>query len=192
MTVFNPSIPQPNDDPTFSQADLLNNFGKLNTDWAVNHVPLTSGGNNGFHTKVQFPNVLPSDPVGLTGNQSVVYPKIGSGGKPSLFFANSTTVYELSNITTVISGNDNGIVTPFGFTINAGVMAAGVTTVTFAIPFTNGKVFSLLLTPSDPATVPFVSVLSITTSLGAVVGFVANVVTISPLNTTVYYFAIGN
>ena len=53
---YHPSIPQANDDPTVSQGQLLDNFGTLNTDFAINHVAFTAGGNAGFHKIVQFTN----------------------------------------------------------------------------------------------------------------------------------------
>lgn len=144
---YNPNIPQPNDDPTASQADLLGNFGKLNTDWAVNHIPLTSGGNNGFHKMVQFPNVLGSDPA-VTGLQSALYPKIGPDSNPALFFKNAANVLQLTTLPVVTVGTNFGIKTPFGFTINVGTIASGVTSTTFAIPFVS-QVYTAELTPQN-------------------------------------------
>lgn len=98
---FHPNIPQPGDDPSNSQADLLDNFGKINTDFQVNHVPLTSGGNSGFHTFVQYSNVLSSNPV-IAGLQSALFPKLGSSGNPELFFSNGNNfprIVQMTNLT---------------------------------------------------------------------------------------------
>lgn len=189
MTVYNPNIPQPNDDPTASQNDLLQNFGKLNTDWAVNHVALTLGGNNGLHTKVQFANVLNSDPT-VTGLQSCVYPKLGPDFRPALFFNNALNVYQLTNLPVVNSATDYGIVTPFGFTINAGSIASGVTTVTFAVPFTNGQIYTAELTQSSmtvPPTLNEYAIIGFTTSMGAITAMTIS----STSSTTFYYLVIG-
>jgi hypothetical protein len=188
-SIFNPNIPQTNDDPTVSQSQLLGNFGKLNSDWAANHVPLTSGGNNGFHKFIQFPTVLSGDPT-LTGLQSQVYPKTDGNGNTALFFANASKVYQLNDLTIVNPGaggaNDYGFVTPFGFTINAGSVASGVTTVTFAVPFTTGKVYALELTPQLGSAVRF-AINSLTMSGPSVTGFKIN----TSSSAAYYYLAIG-
>jgi hypothetical protein len=142
---FNPNIPQANDDPTASQSDLLGNFGKLNADWAVNHIPLTSGGNNGFHKMVQFPNVLASDPP-VTGLQSAVYPKVGPDGNPALFFENLLTVFQLTNLPIVTSGNNYGVKTPWGFSINAGLITTPSTSATFTVPMTSNVILCAMIT----------------------------------------------
>lgn len=178
---FNPNIPQPNDDPTASQADLLGNFGKLNADWAVNHIPLTSGGNNGFHKMIQFPNILNSDPAAI-GQQSVVYPKIGPDSLPALFFRNSAKVYQLTNLPVTTVGTNRGVVTPWGFTINAGTIASGTTSANFAIPFANGQIYTLILTPSG-GTLTTYTIISVSGT-----GFSFNTQAASNYN----YFAIGN
>lgn len=105
---YHPNIPQATDDPTVSQSQLLNNFGKMNTDFAINHVALTAGGNNGFHKLVQFTNVLSSDPS-VTGVQSALYPK-NVDGNPQLFFRNTTQIYPLTGLK-VINGTITGVIT---------------------------------------------------------------------------------
>lgn len=184
---FNPNIPQANDDPTASQSDLLGNFGKLNTDWAVNHIPLTSGGNNGFHKFIQFPTVLSVDPT-VTGQQSAVYPK-SSGGSPALFFKNASSVFQLTNLPVTTSGTNYGIVTPWGFTINAGSIPSGslTPTVTFAIPFTNGVVYTAEITAQQGSSLTNYSITSLITSGMAVTGLNLSTQVASGF----YYLAIG-
>lgn len=115
---YHPNIPQATDDPTVSQSQLLDNFGKMNTDFAINHVALTAGGNNGFHKLVQFTNVLPTDPV-VTGVQSAVYPK-NVDGSPQLFFNNVSQVYPLTGLRVI-----NGTITNITQAVNARVTSAG-------------------------------------------------------------------
>lgn len=86
---YHPTIPQATDDPSNSQADLLDNFGKINADFAINHVPLTDGGNQGQHTKVLIPVPLAytADP-NLLPNQTSLYVKTAALGTNELFFQN--------------------------------------------------------------------------------------------------------
>lgn len=183
MSVYNPNIPQANDDPTDSQADLLGNFGKLNTDWQVNHVPLTSGANNGFHTLIKFPNVV-STP-GVSGLQSALYPQLGSSGFPELFFINALKAVQLTSLPVTTSGTDNGITTPWGLIFNAGSVASGTTTVTFAIPFASA-LYTLEMTPQGSTATSY-TITSLITTGSAITGF--NFSTINPSN--FYYIAIG-
>lgn len=115
---YHPNIPLSTDDPTVSQGQLLDNFAKMNTDFAINHVALTAGGNNGFHKLVQFTNVLPSDPA-VTGVQSAVYPK-NVDGAPQLFFNNVSQVYPLTGLRVI-----NGTITNITNAVNARVTSAG-------------------------------------------------------------------
>jgi hypothetical protein len=183
---YNPNIPQANDDPTASQSDLLGNFGKLNSDWAVNHVPLTSGGNNGLHKLVQFPNVLGSDPS-VTGLQSVVYPKAGADANPALFFENALKVFQLTNLPIVTSGTNFGVVTPWGFTINFGqtIFTASTMVVTnFAIPMTNNVILTAQLTRAQ-----FFAGSSASPPILAING--TSFTTFGSLLTNVFYVAMG-
>lgn len=86
---YHPTIPQATDDPSNSQADILQNFMKINADFAVNHVPLTDGGNQGQHTKVFIPVPLAytADP-NLVPNQTSLYVKTAALGTNELFFQN--------------------------------------------------------------------------------------------------------
>lgn len=99
---YHPSIPQSTDDPTDSQPDLLDNFSKINTDYAVNHIALTAGGNSGYHTKLFFPNSLAftANP-NLTPPKSSLYPKVSAYTTNELFFQNinvPTNFQQLTNL----------------------------------------------------------------------------------------------
>jgi len=141
---YHPNIPQPNNDPKFSQQDLLDNFQALNTQFGVNHVPFVSGNNNGFHTLIKFFGTLGSDP-GVVGNQSCVYTKLVSS-IPQLFFQNSASVKQLTNLPTTLLDGVTGFVTPWGFTINVGKSLA-IGDVDYAITYSD-KAYTILLTPN--------------------------------------------
>jgi len=51
---YNPSIPQPIDDMSDSQSDLLTNFGELNTVFGEDHEAFNAAVNKGKHKKVTF------------------------------------------------------------------------------------------------------------------------------------------
>jgi hypothetical protein len=153
---YHPNIPQANDDPTVSQGQLLDNYGKMNTDFGVNHVPLTAGANNGFHTLVQFPTVLVSDPA-VSGLQSALYPKADVNNIPQLFFENLNVVYQLTNlpfvngtITGVVVGA-NGLVTSDNHQLATGNQVTiigvngvtGINGMTFTITVVNANQFNI-------------------------------------------------
>lgn len=63
---FDPAIPQPTDKPSVSQGQMLINFGRLNTEFAVEHNPLTepAGVTEGKHKYVTLKQ-NPAAPVPL-------------------------------------------------------------------------------------------------------------------------------
>lgn len=103
MTSYHPNIPQANDDPQKSQVDLLDNFSSINSQFSINHVPLTAGGSNGYHSQVWFNNVLATDP-NLTNPESSVYTKNISGSN-ELFFQNGTSFANVAQLTGLIVAN---------------------------------------------------------------------------------------
>lgn len=152
---YHPNIPQANDDPSVSQGDLLDNFTKLNTDFSVNHIPFTAGGNKGFHTLVQFPTVQNADPT-VVGLESAVYPKAGPID-PQLFFNNLNNVFQLTDlpavngtITNVIPGANgrvtsdlHGLATGNSVTIRDVVGITTINTLTFVITVVDDNTFDL-------------------------------------------------
>jgi len=176
---FNPNIPQANDDPSVSQAQLLANFGVLNTDFAVNHNPLTATANPGFHTKVFFANVLGADP-GLSAPQSSLYTKTVSAAN-QLFFQNgalASNVFQLTNLPVVTTGTNYSVVTPWGLIIKMG--QANASPINFADAIANplNTVYTALLTPRNSFTTFFITAVNPTNLTYN--GFVP-----------VYYLAIG-
>ncbi len=81
--MFNPDIPQSQDDLSVSQGDLLTNFTQLNTQFSVNHVAFNdAGADKGKHKFVTFVEQL-QDPASK-GNEYIIYSK-DSNGEPELF-----------------------------------------------------------------------------------------------------------
>lgn len=73
---YNPAIPQPTDNLSVSQGDLLTNFGQLNTLYGLDHVTFNNGtsANRGLHQKVTLVNVQ-ADPSAISFPYSVIYSK---------------------------------------------------------------------------------------------------------------------
>lgn len=132
---YSPNIPQANDDPRQSQAEILANFGKLNTDFQINHRPFTASpsGNRGFHTQIQFPTGLGADP-NLADPFSSLYPKLVTG-IAELFFQNDSTaadVFQLTNLPVTTVGTNYSIMTPWNIQINFGEGTGG--TIIYSVP----------------------------------------------------------
>lgn len=189
---YNPNIPQATDDPTQSQLQLLNNFAQMNTQFSVNHVPLTAGGQNGFHTKIVFNNVLGADP-NPTAPQSVLYTKTATTGTvPSntteLFFQNgnlASNVKQLTNLPIFNTSSSNyGFTTPWGMIVNCGLRTSGVSPITFQVSYPVGfKTYTAIVTPQN-ATGAYAVVVSVSQTQLAF--------KVSPVNTPVYYLVIGS
>lgn len=80
---YNPNIPQPDDNLSVSQGDLLNNFTDLNTKFSINHVSLTdTTSDTGKHKYVSFVEQA-SNPE-TVANEQILFTK-DSSGKPELF-----------------------------------------------------------------------------------------------------------
>jgi hypothetical protein len=189
---YNPNIPQANDDPTQSQLQLLNNFAQINTQFSVNHVPLTAGGQNGFHTQVVFNNVLSVDP-NPTAPSSVLYTKTSTTGTvptntTELFFQNGPLAANVKQLTqlpiTKAAPSNFGFTTPWGMIVNCGLQTTGVSPITFQVPYPVGfNTYTALVTPQNAAVAISVVVSVTQTQLTFVV---------SPAATPIYYLVIGS
>lgn len=181
---YHPNIPQSTDDPTSSQQDLLDNFAKIASDFAINHIPLTAGSNNGTHTKVFFPTGLSGDP-NLASPASSLYSKIITG-VAQLFFQNGNApqnVSQLTGLPVANSGTNYGIATPWGITINFGsANAANPGSITFAKPMgASATIYTSQLTGigNTPVAIPLtVSVNNTTLTYRS--------------NSAIYYLVIGS
>jgi hypothetical protein len=83
---WNQNIPQPTDQLSQSQNDLLNNFQAIQTLVDVNHVDFNAGANQGKHFCVTFP-VQTVDPVPPTiqGSDVGLYTKMGPSGFSDIY-----------------------------------------------------------------------------------------------------------
>jgi hypothetical protein len=136
---YDNNIPQANDLISQSQAQILENFSQLDTQYSGDHVAFSAATNNGEHTKVSFSNV--SAPGAQTDPKSVLYTKSPVGGIFSHvlpFFRNQSAelnvLPDLSNTGTNYSFSLGQIIFNFG----SGVIASGTSslTVSWKTPFT--------------------------------------------------------
>lgn len=153
------NIPQPTDIPSNSQNDLLNNFSSLNTQFSVDHVPLISGSNNGYHTKITF-NDVQSNPS-LNSPQTELYTKASSNVTVNdrfndLYYyqknvTGTTNVLQLTGggITAAAYGTFNGTTGALvaGYNITSGTrIGLGQYSIAFTRPFSN-TTYSALISP---------------------------------------------
>lgn len=175
------NIPQPTDVPSSSQNDLLNNFSSLNTQFAVDHIALIAGANNGYHTKVTF-NDVQSNPA-LSFPQTELYTKTSANATVNdryndlYYYEKNTTgtssVIQLTGggVTSAAYGTFNGTTGAFvaGYNITSGTrLGLGSYSLTFTRPFIN-TTYSIVITPSMSAGGGFaVKVVAVTKSTGSV------------------------
>ena len=97
MTDYNPNIPQPTDNLSTSQGQMLNNFTKLDTIMGNDHYAFsdTSLGEEGLHKQVTYPAVKTVDPT-VVSPSSETYTKTVSA-KQELFFTNDTQVTQMTS-----------------------------------------------------------------------------------------------
>lgn len=97
---YNASIPQGSDFLSTSQGQILDNFGQLNTQFAIDHTAFNtgSGNGNGFHKKVTLPDQTGSIPSSAA-DQVVVYGKTDSSISAPYYKRDGlATVFPLSPI----------------------------------------------------------------------------------------------
>jgi len=99
---YNPSIPQPTDNLSDSQNDILNNFSSANTSFGINHFAFDNAtANNGKHNFVEMP-VRGAIPAPLSASEATVYTKTATSESAStesnLYFTpdNSGNEYQLT------------------------------------------------------------------------------------------------
>jgi hypothetical protein len=74
MPGFKNTIPQPNDDLSVSQGDLLLNFQSCNTSFGIDHYPFTDlTANDGKHNKVTTPVITPNAYPTTLANEPVLF-----------------------------------------------------------------------------------------------------------------------
>jgi hypothetical protein len=188
---FDPNVPLPTDIRSSSQADLLDNFSSVATQWAVNHIPLTTGGATaGYHTEIFFSGGSATAP-GLSPPHASLYSMLFNS-IPQLFFQNGTTSSTQSQLTGANSPARGSYITPWGLTINSGstlLQPNRANTITFAQPFSAGP-YTIIMSPNVTPQGPSPN-WSITSS--SATSFVARAASNRSFNPAVgmFYFAIG-
>jgi hypothetical protein len=77
MSIFNPNIPQPNDDLSDSQGQILQNFNKANSSFGIDHYSFSDlTVNNGKHNQVTTPAFVDNPPTGLAPTTAAAEPKM--------------------------------------------------------------------------------------------------------------------
>jgi hypothetical protein len=155
MADYNPSIPQPTDNLSTSQGQMLNNFTQLNNIFDFDHYTWNDAtvGNRGLHRQIHFPAT--TSQAAQAGTASVLYSKAVSGVS-SLYFDNavgSSAVWRggaangLVGLTTggTLSNGlmtmPNGLIFQWGF--NGGISDGS--SISFPTPFPN-NCFNISLT----------------------------------------------
>lgn len=146
---YTPATPQPQTLPSSDQDDFLTNFQLLNQFFAQDHRAFNATSGNGNHTKVTLNKPLPDGPMspgsGIFPNSSAVYSKFSSEAstRASLYFQNgigSTFESLMTSLNFVKGSNENGfgVVTPWGITINFGMVNDKTLNKTydFPVPYT--------------------------------------------------------
>jgi hypothetical protein len=183
--VYNAGIPIATDQIANSQAQLLENFAQLNTQFGIDHVKFDAASNNGHHSQVFL--AAPISPVPtVTGTQGAIFSK-DVAGVAQLFFANATTAQKAltgafnaaAKGTAFLPG---GIILKWGGT---GIVSNGAT-VTFDSVFPTAC-WIVLLTIEDPGNPT--KTINVQTGSKAVGQFKVNV---SSGSISANFIAIGN
>lgn len=181
---YNNNIPQPTDNiSTQSQADLLENFAQLETQFSVNHTSLLAGADNGKHIHTTYLD-QGANPA-TAANEVAMYAK-DLGGVSTLYFRKESngTVIQMTgqDPTSAAQGSTflpGGVILKWGSA--AIVSGAGGTTVNFTSAFPT-TCWQVVVTPND-ANALYASVIS--TGAASFVARGSNACTIK-------YIAIGN
>ncbi len=142
--MFNPDIPQPTDNLSVSQGDLLTNFQQLNTQFGVNHVPFDdSGSDKGKHKFVTF--VEQSEDPESKGDEYLMYSKEDSGSSelfvrpesnaPAFQFTKEGSVFVGAIPVVAVNFDRTGVIQ--GSSLNVTSVSRPGGTGTYVINFTN-------------------------------------------------------
>ena len=171
---YTSNIPQPNDDLSVSQPQILANFTEIATAFNLNHGPFNSA-TEGKHAFVEMPNQNAAPPttianeVGLYCNTSAYSPI--TGPEPALLFIkqfgtsapaplNSATGYEITTSNYIANGGwtrlPSGILIMWGF----GTVPNNATPITLPISATIPNFYTiyqvLITTTSSAGGIPYI------------------------------------
>lgn len=185
---YNPSIPQPTDNLSTSQGQMLNNFFQLNAQYAVDHVAFNTGSGNGdgSHKKITFDNAAPEPSP--TGTISNIFPLL-VGSNQELFFKNASTDYNGTGKTQItgpstLSANGNAQL-PGGLVIQWGLSGNINSQTNFTRTFPSAA-YAVVATSINPAYDGSILVTSLNTA-----GFTARRSDGHTGSTGFYYIALG-
>jgi hypothetical protein len=148
MTVYTANIPQPGDDPSQSQGQILQNFQSLQDAQDKNHVTLQDITNRGLHKFLQMPE-QGSDPTTAV-NQGGLYCKDIAGFTRLVFRQeNNGTIIQMTGIDPVSATNGYTFL-PGGLLLQWGTSAVNgapaITNILFPITFP-ANCFNVSITP---------------------------------------------
>jgi hypothetical protein len=124
MTYY-PTIPQPGDKPSSSQAQILSNFTVLNTTFGLNHYAFNSGVNAGKHKYSTYFNQAAGPATGAT--EGALYCKLQSA-RSGLYFRRESSGSEIlmTNKTTPVVAASGCSFLPGGLLIQWGTISVPV------------------------------------------------------------------
>ena len=164
--VYNPNIPQPDDNPSESQLQLLSNFQQLLLAFLQNHVTLNASG-EGKHKFLQMPEQTDAPTTGA--DEGALYTK-DDNGQTVLFYrgANDGEEVPLGGGNPSQTGSDYSWDLPGGLQIRFGiaVLLANTTSVnvTFPSPFSNNAYVGFLTYAGPLVSSNALTVFSLTTT----------------------------
>lgn len=150
MSTYTSAIPQPTDNPSSSQDQILQNFQSISTLVAVNHVQFNDG-DEGKHKFLQMPEE--SSAPATAANEGALYTK-DTGSEPNLFWRKESSGAEQQMTNTIpvtVAPNRHwnfadGLQIRLGTVTHTGTSTA----VVFSSPF-SGVGYTVMLTPLGAA-----------------------------------------
>lgn len=150
MSTYNSGVPQPTDNPSSSQDQILQNFQSISTALAVNHVQFNDA-DQGKHKFLQMPEE--SSAPATASNEGAIYTK-DSGSQPDLYWRNesSGTEQQMTNTVPVTVSPNRHWNFADGLQIRLGTVThtGTSTSVVFSSPFA-GAAYTVMLTPIGAA-----------------------------------------
>ncbi len=153
MPTYTPNIPQPTDDPSQSQNQILENFQVLDAAFTVNHGPY-NGPNEGKHNQVTFPSGLQSGQpyIYLAGEIGLQSLNNVPSSRPDIWLSRGTSpAYPATGYMNGGTNLNNGwTYLPSGVLMawgRASIPGGGTETITYAVELINFPGFSTFWSP---------------------------------------------
>jgi hypothetical protein len=155
MPVYTPNIPQPGDNISGSQNQILENFQTANTAFGSDHTAFDVVASQGKHKQVTL--IQNTAPGATVDPASIIHSVLGTGtiflNKPLPFFRNSLGDYPLMPDLKVVGSNYGFKIGNIIINFGGNTITIGNTTVTstWAIPYTN-PIIIILTTLNNQST----------------------------------------